>query len=307
VVQGKKLAILMLVLAPVWGFAQEFADNSADLSLLIGDIEVHKIPEAPSFRPALSAPISGGSSRSANVNPQRSSVSEIGIGSSLCGVSVRTRPSQPTGSSVEGIPLALKPRIERSRSVSRANKKGGSLGKGMSGMEALDIADIAVDKFINIGKKVWEIVEAGRPVVDLQTDVATALPMTDSGEPVCWTEMENWRVPQSQRFAVILKNRLGEEAVHLEYRVIYQVGGSFEGRGRYIAYAAVQPMMVNVNWGWTLLMNAEVLGVANTGTTEDPVPGMTLLVNYRVKTVFQDTPLSKTFFITGLGEFQEIQ
>ena len=39
----------------------------------------------------------------------------------------------------------------------------------------LDQVDLVVDKVINIGKKVWAVVEKGRPVVDIKADVAQAI------------------------------------------------------------------------------------------------------------------------------------
>src|SRR4051812_46731541 len=44
------------------------------------------------------------------------------------------------------------------------------------GLGDLNEADLIIDKIINMGKKVWAIVEAGKPVVDVKVDVANALP-----------------------------------------------------------------------------------------------------------------------------------
>src|SRR5437868_4854693 len=68
-----------------------------------------------------------------------------------------------------------------------------SPGLGLA-LDPIDQASIIVDKIINLGKKVWAIVETGRPVVSVQTVTANALPQGLT----CWSDLTGWQIPQSK-------------------------------------------------------------------------------------------------------------
>jgi hypothetical protein len=159
---------------------------------------------------------------------------------------------------------------------------------------------VVLDQVINIGKKVWDIVQAGKPVLNLQFDVATALPQGSQ----CWVELENWKAPVSQIYRVTAVNTYGFNVVNFDYRVLYIYGGSYKGQGNYIGYATMQPVNVSVAWGFNLNAKGNVPVVMNAGSSADPVGAMQLNMNYSISTVVSTTTQSQAYYINGLGDFK---
>lgn len=175
-------------------------------------------------------------------------------------------------------------------------------GTDLSPVIGLDAADMMLDKIINMGKKIWEIVLAGRPVLNIQSDVATALPQGSR----CWLDLQTWQMPQSKIYSATFKNGFGMDVVKLNYRVLWLPGGSVDGVGQYIGYAAIVPTDVNVAWGFTLNAKASVPTVFNMGTRAAPLAGMQLSMIYRIDTAIQVKEQSQAYFVSGAGEFKAL-
>lgn len=172
-------------------------------------------------------------------------------------------------------------------------------------LEPLNTFEIIFDKVVNLGKKVWGLVELGKPVVNLTTDIGTAMPQGSR----CWMDLETWQTPRSETYAVSYKNLYGMEVVHFDYRVMYIYGGSLNGKGAYIGYAAIMPSNVKVSWGFEFNAKASVPATFNMGTKDNPVGGMTLEMQYTVKPKLpiQVHQSSQVFHITGNGVFQKLK
>lgn len=166
----------------------------------------------------------------------------------------------------------------------------------------LDVADQSLDKIINMGKKVWMVVEAGKPVVNLESDVATALPLASGG---CWLDLEGWKAPVSKTYEVSLENLYGMEVVRFVYRIVFLPGGSFNGLGHYIGYAAMEPVDLNVMWLFKFKAKASVPTVFNMGRKSNPLSAMYMTVDWVVDTPFQHRQGSKAFTLTGYGTIIE--
>jgi len=166
--------------------------------------------------------------------------------------------------------------------------------------QALDAVEMILDKVINIGRKIWNLVVAGRPVSNLKTSVATALPAGAR----CWTDLENWKMPESKVYEVAFENGFGSEVVYLSYRVLWLPGGQVKGQGNYIGYATVQPVSISVNWGFELNAEVTIPTVFNMGSQSSPVGGMQVNMNYRVESIVTKIDEGQAFFINGLGQFK---
>lgn len=169
-------------------------------------------------------------------------------------------------------------------------------------IDEINVAETILDKVINIGKKVWAVVELGRPVVDFKTDVATALPQGAK----CWLQLAGWKAPEAKVYGVSFENAYGVEVVRFVYRVNYVYGGSVEGKGQYIGYATAAPVDMYVAWGWNFSAQASVPTVFNTGTKEAPVGGMQINMAYTVKTVMNELRQSQAYFVDGSGTFKKL-
>jgi hypothetical protein len=159
----------------------------------------------------------------------------------------------------------------------------------------LDTIGVIVDQVINIGKKIWAILDAGRPVVNITTYTANALPQGLT----CWADLTGWNIPQSKVYRVTYENGFGADVVDFAYRVTYTAGGSLNGKGKYLTNATIMPADVAVSWGFTLNAQAEVPSVFNTGSKEDPVAGMQMLMKWQVKTVIDDVQQAESFYVGG--------
>lgn len=163
--------------------------------------------------------------------------------------------------------------------------------------------DLIVDQVINIGKKIFSIIKAGQPVMNLKTDVATALP-AGAG---CWLDLQGWQVPQSRVYEMAFVNGFGASVVKMTYRVLWLPGGTVDGVGQYIGYATMTPVDVSVSWGFSLNAQVSVPTVFNMGTRQAPVAGMQMDMQYRIETPFKVTEQGQAYFVSGNGQFQQLQ
>lgn len=164
----------------------------------------------------------------------------------------------------------------------------------------LDRAEVVVDQIINIGNKIWAVIERGRPVQNFNRTTATALP---SGAQ-SWQQLENWQRPTSRVLEATYKNLWGFDAVRFVYRVILLPGGSVAGTGRYIGYAAVEPVSIYTQWGMTFNATASVPTVYNLGSRTAPVAGMIMNISWTVETVFQKFNEGHSLTLDGRGNIQ---
>lgn len=184
----------------------------------------------------------------------------------------------------------------------------GFLSREFAGADTGDIlgdlnqGGLILDQIVNLGRKIWTLVEAGKPVVNLKTDVATALPYGAK----CWLDLQTWSAPKATTYTVTYKNLYGMEVVKFSYRVIFVSGGSVNGKGAYIGYAAMEPAEVSVAWGFTFNASSAAPTIYNMGTKEAPVAGMNLQMKYSVDTLLKHMEASQSYFISGKGNLQSL-
>jgi hypothetical protein len=186
------------------------------------------------------------------------------------------------------------------RPVMQANSNCASLHP-MGG--PLDEVEMALDKIINMGKKIWAIVEAGKPVLNFKSDVATALPKGAT----CWTDLAGWQAPISKTYRITASNYFGMDVVNFQYRIIYVYGGNVDGVGQYLGYATMQPVDVTVAWGFEFNANGNVPVVFNTGTKSAPVAAMQMNMLYTIGSPLTANVQSQAYFITGKGDFKRMK
>ena len=159
----------------------------------------------------------------------------------------------------------------------------------------LGVIDATLDHIINIGKKVWAVVVAGKPVMNVKFDFATAMPKGITAA----SELHGFSDLQFKSFEYAGTNTYGFEVFKVQYTVVYQYAGAFGGKGAYIASASIVPQNVSVLWGYSLGMNVDNVAVSNLGTSESPVAGMNLMANIKVSTVLKAVEINELFAIRG--------
>lgn len=175
---------------------------------------------------------------------------------------------------------------------------GGSLSDLVEDVSELDAVLSAIEK---VGTRVWKIIEANRPVVNVESKVANALPR----DVDCWMDLENWQMPKSYKYNVTYKNLFGVEVVNFTFRVVYTYGASYNGHGKFLSNVSVHPANLDVVWGYTFNSKVEVQRLINLGTKEDPVAGMEMKLSWQISTPMKDTQESQNFFVTGNGEIKQ--
>jgi len=166
----------------------------------------------------------------------------------------------------------------------------------------INLAEVFLDKIVNFGKKAWNIVSANQPVVNIQTDVANALPTGVAA----WQSMQGWQTPVSKVFHVSYENLYGMTTVDFTYRVLFTPGGNINGRGAYLTQVTVIPADVHVVWGFTFNMKASVPSITNAGTSQSPVAGAQVQVAWDVNTVVSHNEEIANYYVRGDGMFTDL-
>ena len=172
--------------------------------------------------------------------------------------------------------------------------------------EKMDLKQIAliIDGIIAIGKKIWPIIEAGKPVVDVNMANGISVIPFKKGDDLDATffDMENWSAPLAKRYNVTYKNGFGSKVISFDYTVMYQHSGSFEGAGKFLTGVNVVASNISVAWGFDFKASSELVQISNHGSKEDKVAGATFRVNYTAETVFKTIQSSDTFHVMGDGQ-----
>jgi hypothetical protein len=163
---------------------------------------------------------------------------------------------------------------------------------------------VDLDSIINIAAKIWAIIEKNKPVVNINTTYATAVPEGIKN----WGQLSGWKPPQGTIYAFVAKNKYGARMVDVKYQVLRTYGGSYKGKGQYLTAVTIEPLLVEVGWGYKFDLNAEVpdSSIINVGTSEDPLAGMLAILKWRIQTVVQDTSGRSVYYVQGNGLFKEM-
>ncbi|MCO4756271.1 MAG: hypothetical protein KC478_17450 [Bacteriovoracaceae bacterium] len=170
---------------------------------------------------------------------------------------------------------------------------------------AQNLSDVIMTtkNLIAIGKEIYKIIDAGKPVVNIDESKAmSVLPRDEKGMPVDSFRLSGWSMPKAKKYKVIAKNYLGMSPVSFEFMMIYTYGGNMDGKGKYLTGTQIKPTSVDVSWAYELNATFSVQSIVNQGTSEDPIAGAVLMIDYSIKTVLKESRNSKTFFVNGLGQ-----
>lgn len=166
---------------------------------------------------------------------------------------------------------------------------------------------MAAESLLAFGKKVWEIISAGKPSsTSSYAAPISVLPAMDR-EGQAFYEMENWSVPRVQQYDVVYENMLGMEVVSFTYGVYYQSGGTYEGTGSYLTGVNVNATNIKVAWGFKFNATSELVSISNMGTKANPNAAATININYTASSFLQTHSQSEAFHITGTGHLTPIQ
>ncbi len=160
---------------------------------------------------------------------------------------------------------------------------------------------MTIEKLIALGKKIWAIIEAGRPVLNqnLMTPLSV-LPKTDDPDAAFY-QMEGWSAPKAVTYRVKYENLFGMTVIAFDYTVIFQYAGKYEGKGNYITGLNVKASNVSVAWGFQFDANSSLVNIANRGSSANPTAGATVQIDYKASSVMRTISTSESFHVTGKG------
>lgn len=152
----------------------------------------------------------------------------------------------------------------------------GSLEANSLNLPAIAAGTIVLDAMVNLGKKVWDIIEKGKPKVDISMDTASAVPKGITH----WTQLEGWRDPISKLYRAQLLQTPTLPLGDIYFRLVFLYGGSVAGKGKYLANVAIMPAQMNIPYLHNVFARSQVLELMNQGTKTNPVAGMTLQLQW---------------------------
>jgi len=179
-------------------------------------------------------------------------------------------------------------------------KNPGELGGGSPSTGGPSAAD--VDKIINIGERIWKFIENNKPGVNVSSLYANAVPEGTKH----WTELEGWSKPERTVYNFSAKNGNGKKVVDVSYIVLRTAGGKKAGKGKFLTGVTVIPLKIDVLWGYKFDMGVEVINVANVGTPEDPLAGMTINLNWTISNNFKVSRGAGVYYIQGDSHFEQV-
>lgn len=158
-----------------------------------------------------------------------------------------------------------------------------------------DIGDIK--SWVTLGTKIWDVIKNNQAVVNVKTQTVSVLPLAFSD----WRLMETWQGPMAKSYSISAKNLYGKTVISHTYTVAFYYGGSSQGRGKFLANATILPTDVEVSWGFTLNSKVNVGEPLNTGTTQNPIPGVDLGLEWSMSSVLKKNQGTDQFFVRGDG------
>lgn len=171
----------------------------------------------------------------------------------------------------------------------------------------IDEVAMYLDGLIAIGKKIWPIIEAGRPVITTNGLIPSLSVLPHIEGSAAKTElyqMANWSAPKAVSYRVSYKNLYGSEVIGFTYTVFFQYNGSYKGNGKYITSLKVQASQVYAAWGFNFDATSELINVANVGSEENPVASAIIQISYKAKGLLNEMRNSESFYVDGAGTMQ---
>lgn len=173
----------------------------------------------------------------------------------------------------------------------------------------IDEIAMYLDGLIAIGKKIWPIIDAGRPVISTNglIPALSVLPHIDGDTTRAELhEMAGWSAPKTISYRISYKNGFNSEVIGFTYTVFFQYGGSYKGNGKYLTSLKVQASQVYAAWGFNFDAVSELINVANVGSSVDPVASAIIQISYKAKGLINEVRNAQSFYVDGNGVLQTL-
>lgn len=156
----------------------------------------------------------------------------------------------------------------------------------------------------NLMEKIFGIIEANQPVVNIAVNYANAVPLGITH----WTQLQGWSKPAVQNYSFTANGAFGSQALKVDYQVHWIYGGNYQGKGKFLTGVTIEPLSVTTAWGYNVDLTAEVpdLTIANVGTSADPIASMQVKLKWKVHTILKDIQQEAIYYVQGDGLMEPI-
>lgn len=175
--------------------------------------------------------------------------------------------------------------------------------------KSLEEIALVLDGLLAIGKKIWPIIDANRPVITTTglSPAVSIIPEVAPGTAKAeLAQMANWSAPKAVSYRVSYKNIFKMEVVGFTYTIMFQYGGSHKGKGKYITSLKTQASEVSAAWGFNFDAASELISISNVGSDEAPLASGIFQVSYKVRGIVNEMRNAQSFFVDGNGGIQLI-
>ena len=199
------------------------------------------------------------------------------------------------------------------------------------GFAALKTNKAAGGGIVNAGMAAWNVINSGAPSGSYSSAYASAIP----GFSFNWGNIAEWKGPKEMVYRYKVTNLMGIDVIDVKYKISFFYGGTedYSGKeagrldnyvaqatgganggetrdgkvhGRYITNFTVQPVSVNVKWGWKFDLAVKMSDPMNIGTKMNPVTALQASLHWIRSTPFATNGGTLTYNVDGLGNFKDM-
>lgn len=175
---------------------------------------------------------------------------------------------------------------------------------GFSMGQVGEVISIAKD-IVALGEQIYTLVQKGKPSNTTDFAPISIVPRDPVTKEIADPfDMENCSMPVQKKFVTTIKSATGGEGVRFEYMVIYSYGCSYNGKGKYIQTAMVQPYSVKSSYGWDFNATMKLTGLMNHGSKAQPVVGAMITIKYSMNSWHTAFERNDTIHISANGELK---
>jgi len=147
---------------------------------------------------------------------------------------------------------------------------------------------------VTIGTAIWQIIQNGAPTSQATSVRNGAVPSGSS-----WTDLSGWQQFTWPGWGWTWVNGFGANVVEFSWSFDWLCRGNYRGTGQYIQNAGAYPKNINVSWGYTVNVDAQVLDPVNFGSPSAPVAGLTMIVTMKISNPLSTKSQTCKVTVTG--------
>jgi len=147
---------------------------------------------------------------------------------------------------------------------------------------------------IAVGKQVWQIIVDNKPSATVNTPNNGVIP-----QGAGFNDLAGWAQYSWQPWQWKWSNLYGVTVVDFQWSFDWNCRGNYRGIGKYIQNAGAFPKKIDVAWGYTVSVDAQMLQPSNIGTQQSPVAAVTFYMTMKINTVIKSASQSCKVVLQG--------